>query len=188
MKNKLIILLILTPFFILNPLIPLSQAQQKQDSSKAPSEINQSPAPLVNSIPKAASHAGVRTCTNRINQVFNFLTAGTQNFNYYLFFPPKNPDQQMTSVSMEIPLKNAPAAYATASFAPDQSGGCTGMYETVVYWQKSCNEVANKNFGSFKKAGVLSKDIYVRDGGESVKIFLMPAGKGCVTIKKEIVR
>ena len=173
---------------ILTSIILPAEARPQQEPSKSPPDVNQSAAPLVNSMTKAAYHAGVRTCANRMNQVLNFLTAGTPDFNYQTFISPQNPDRQMTSVSLEIPLKNAPSAYASASFAPDQSNGCTGMYETVVYWPKNCNEVASKNFGSFKKAGALSKDIFVRDGGESVKVYLMPAGKGCITIKKEIVR
>jgi hypothetical protein len=48
--------------------------------------------------------------------------------------------------------------------------------------------VAEKQFGTLKKAGALAKNIGVRNGGESMKVFLMPAGTGCVSIKKEIVR
>ena len=104
-----------------------------------------------------------------------------------MFLPPNNPDMQLVSVSLEIPLKDS-AAYASASFAPNRAGGCAGIYETVVYWPYKCGEVAEKNFGVFKKAGALSKNITVLNGGESMKIFLIPAGSGCVSVKKEVVR
>jgi hypothetical protein len=48
--------------------------------------------------------------------------------------------------------------------------------------------VASKHFGALNKIGVLAKTIYVRDGGVTTKIFLMPAGTGCVTIKKEVIQ
>ena len=104
-----------------------------------------------------------------------------------MFLPPNNPDRQLISVSMEIPLKDS-SAYASASFAPNQANGCGGMYETVVYWPQKCDVVANKNFGALKKIGALYKTIYVRDGGVSTKIFLIPAGTGCVSIKKEVIQ
>jgi hypothetical protein len=62
------------------------------------------------------------------------------------------------------------------------------MYETVVYWPQTCTEVGENNYGKFKNVGKLSKNIYVRDDGVSTKVFLLPAGKGCVSIKKEIIR
>jgi len=52
--------------------------------------------------------------------------------------------------------------------------------QNIIHYQKQ--------FGTFKKAGALAKNIGVRNGGESMKVFLMPAGTGCVSIKKEIVR
>lgn len=53
---------------------------------------------------------------------------------------------------------------------------------------QSIGAVCRKKFGTFKKIGALSKNINVLDYGVSTKVFLMPAGKGCVSIKKEIVR
>jgi hypothetical protein len=143
-------------------------------------------APPPNSITQGAMKAGVRTCAGRINQVTNFLVAGTNNAGYITDISKNNPNQRMTSVSMEIPLKDS-SAYAAASFAPAQANYCEGIYETVVYWPQRCTEVAEKNFAAFKKAGALSKRVYMRDGG-AVKVFFMPAGTGCVVIKKELIR
>lgn len=150
------------------------------------------PAPAVasnvNGITQAAVKSGVLACTSRVNQVANFLTAGSQGVGAVLFIPPDNPDQQMISVSLEIPSADASSAYASASFAPNQANGCGGMYETVVYWQQKCDEVAGRNFGTLKKIDQFSKNIMILDGGLTTKIFLMPAGTGCVSIKKEVVR
>jgi hypothetical protein len=85
---------------------------------------------------------------------------------------------------MEIPLQDN-TAYASASFAPGQGNYCEGLYETVVYWPQTCSEVAEKKFGKFKRAGAISKTLC--PGRRCNKVFLMPAGAGCVSIKKELI-
>lgn len=148
----------------------------------------QPPHPSVNSITLATVKSGVIACTSRINQITNFLTAGNQGVGANLFTPPATPDQKLVSVSMEIPTTNTSSAYVSASFSPNQVDGCDGMYEAVAFWQVPCNETAAKNFTSFKQTGTLSKNIQVLDGGRLIKVFLLPAGQGCVSIKKEIVQ
>lgn len=149
----------------------------------------EAPAAAVNVITQAAVNTGVLTCVSRINQLANFLTDGAQGTGALLFIPPVNQDQRLISVSMEIPAEAAvPVAYASASVAPNQANGCGGMYESVIYWSQSCEAVATRNFGELKKVGPLAKTITVLDGGIWTKIFLMPAGDGCVSIKKEIVQ
>ncbi len=150
--------------------------------------IRQSPVSPVNGITQAAVKAGVLVCTSRVNQVATFLTADVQGVSAMLFMPLNNPDQHLISVSLEIPQKEAFSAYASASFAPNQANGCGGMYETVVYWPQKCDEVAHKTFGALKKIEGFSKNLTVLDGGIWTKIFLMPAGSGCVSIKKEVVQ
>jgi hypothetical protein len=164
-------------------LIPLAISQDKQTAGSA-----QPQTASINSIIQVVNNTGIKVCSGRINQIPNFLTAGAPGVGAMLFLPPTNPDQQLVSISMEIPIKGAASAYASASFAPDQANGCGGMYETVVYWPQKCDVVANKHFGTLKKIGALSKTIYVRDGGITTKIFFMPAGTGCVSIKKDLIQ
>lgn len=182
MRKRTIFFNLTLAIFCLTSLTAVSVAAEKQKPAQA-SATKTVPA---NGITQAAMKTGIKSCAGRINQVTNFLGAGV-NVGYMMFYPNKNPDLQMTSVSMEIPLKDN-TAYASASFAPGQAGYCGGMYETVVYWPNKCSEVAEKQFGALKKAGALAKNISVRNGSESMKVFLMPAGAGCVSIKKEIVR
>jgi len=145
--------------------------------------------PVINNVTQVAVNSGVLTCASRINQVANFLTADAEGVGSLLFIPPTHQDQRLISVSMEIPAAgNIPVAYASSSVAPNQANGCGGMYESVIYWSQSCGTVATHNFGELKKLGALSKTITVLDGGIWTKIFLMPAGTGCVSIKKEIIR
>ena len=50
-------------------------------------------------------------------------------------------------------------------------------------WEK----VEKTIFKNLKREGVLKENIVVLGGGP-VKVFLMPAGSGCIVIKKEIVQ
>lgn len=155
---------------------------------QTPLPVAQPVNPGVNTITQVAVKAGVLACTSRINQVANFLTVGSQGVGVFLFVPPVDPDRRLVSVSMEIPAAaNVPAAYVSASFAPNQTNGCGGLYESVIYWSQTCDEVAARNFSGLKKSGTLVKALTVMDGGISTKIFLMPAGSGCVSIKKEVL-
>jgi hypothetical protein len=183
MRKIIILNLTLAAIFCLASLTAVAVAAEKQKPAQA-ATTKTVPA---NDITQAAMKHGIKSCAGRINQVTNFLTAGVKDAGYMVFSPKNNPDQQMTSVSMELPLKDN-TAYASATFAPGKENYCGGMYETVVYWPNKCPDVAEKQFGTLKKAAALSKNIGVRDGGESMKIFLIPAGTGCVSIKKEIVR
>lgn len=188
MKKKTFLIIALFAIFNWTSAPPPATAETQNTPAPPKTQATRQPVTqTANTITQAALKNGVRVCAGRINQVTNFLAAGVKDAGYMMFYPKNNPDKQMISVSMEIPIKDSPA-YASASFAPGQGNYCGGMYETVVYWPNKCSEVAEKQFGTFKKAGSLSKNVLIRDGGPSLKVFLMPAGTGCVAIKKEIVR
>ena len=140
-----------------------------------------------NPLTLAAAQQGVLSCSSRINPVVSALGVSDNSGGSWLL-PPEQQDQRLAPLVVEMPISLGRSAYISATFAPNQANGCGGMYETVVYWPQKCDVVANKNFGTLKKLGALSRTIYVRDGGVTTKIFLMPAGTGCVAIKKEIIR
>jgi len=144
--------------------------------------------PSVNPITQAVVKGGALQCASRVNQVTNFLISGSQGMGAHLYVPAIEPDRKMVSVSLEIQNENVPFAFASASFAPNQANGCGAMYEAVAYWNMKCDDVASKQFTGLKKVGSLRKEIIALDGGPVVKVFLMPAGSGCVSIKKEVVQ
>ena len=142
-------------------------------------------APGVNPVTQALVGQGVLSCASRINQVTSFLANGNQS-GAMLFGIPGQPDQRMVSVSMELVSPDKTSAYASASFAPNQANGCGAVYEAVIYWPQNCDVVASRQFPQAKKLKVLQKSIQPLESGPA-KVFLMPAGSGCVSIKKEIV-
>lgn len=150
-----------------------------QQAEKAPAN------PVVNAITQAAMQKGALSCVARINQVTNFL-GYTPQAGSMLMMPGSQPDQRILPLAMELPV-NGGVAYISASFAPNQANGCGATYDAVVYWPEKCEAVAGKQFAVFKKIGLLKSEITVLDGGPTTKVFLMQAGSGCLSIKKEVV-
>lgn len=139
----------------------------------------------VNAITQAAVQKGALICASRINQVSNFLGFGPQA-GAMLMMPPSQPDQRLIPLAMEV-LAEGSSAYVSATFAPNQANGCGAAYDAVVYWPQKCEAVAAQQFAGLKRAGQMKTNITMFDGGPATKVFLMPAGSGCVSIKKEVV-
>ena len=158
------------------------------EPAAAPSPAANPAPPAAGVIAQAAAKAGVLACAGRIDQVSQFIGANAR-VGAYFFAPPAQPDQRLVSFSYEVQSQspNAPLAYASASFAPNQANGCGAIYEAIVYWPQKCDAVAAKQFSQFKKGRSLQKDILVLESETPARIFLMPAGNGCLSIKKETV-
>jgi len=142
-----------------------------------------------NAVTQAAVQLGAFACASRINQVSNFLGFNAQA-GALIMMAPSQPDQRLIPLAMEVlpdDPANASSAYVSATFAPNQANGCGAAYDAVIYWPINCDAVAAKQFPSLKRAGQLKTSITVLDGGPVTKVFLMPAGSGCVSIKKEVV-
>ncbi len=150
--------------------------------AKTPSVANTGP---LNNVAQAAQKAGVVDCLGRINQVSNFLTTGAQQSGASLTISPQTPNERMTSIAFEIKTPQV-LSYASADFAP-LTTSCGGTYEAVTHWQNNCKDVASKGYAQLKFIGVIQSSILVLEGGPQLRVFLMPAGTGCVAIKKEVV-
>jgi len=132
--------------------------------------------------------SGVRNCATRIDQIGNFLTKGTRS-SALVFLPEKEPDNSMVSFSLEVQGEGIPRAYGSATFSPNTAIGCSGMYESVQFWQESCNAVAAKHFKGAVSAGSLGGEIGIFNIGPTARVFLMRAtGSSCVSIKKELIK
>ena len=135
----------------------------------------------------AAAQQGVLACSGRINQVANFLGIDDKS-GAMLMLPPAQQDHRFVAIALEMPSPSTGnSAYVSATFAPNQANGCGAGYDAVAYWPKGCEEMALQTFGALKVLGKLKKDIAILDGGPHIKVFLMPAGSGCVWIKREVV-
>lgn len=135
-----------------------------------------------------ANAAGMKNCARPFGQLVEFLGANA-GVGGQLFYPPAIADISQISLSMEIA---APASqtesFASMYVAPVLAGQCAYSYDTVTYWPAACPEVSAQIFPKMETEGVLLKDIKViRNPGNSLmRIYLMPAGPGCISIKKEL--
>ena len=157
--------------------------------------FSQTPAPAAagaqaTSTPYAvgAQRSGVSKCLARINQVTGFVTGTNANSGMVLTSGNKDANTSITSSVIEVE-GGGTTSFISTSFAPGPGNAdCSGTYDAVVYWAAPCAQVATANFGTFKPAPrPLLKAVNMLDGGPFVKVFLMPAGTGCVSIKKEMV-
>lgn len=129
----------------------------------------------------------VRGCEPRVEQVGKFLTQNSEQAGAFVFLNPKDQSRFPVSASLEIRGRGL-TSYATTTFDQSPNGQCAALYETVVYWPRACAEVAATEFKGSKSEGKLRQEIAILGGiGDTARIFLLPAGSGCVSIKKEIV-
>jgi hypothetical protein len=138
-----------------------------------------------NAVTQGAFQRGVLSCASRIEQVTNHL-GFSSNAGAMLITPAQPVDKLLVPIIMEVPV-GAGSAYVSATVAPNQANGCGATYDAVMYWPQSCAVVAQSQYAAFKPAGAVKSSIQVLDGGAATKVYLMPAGAGCVSIKKELV-
>lgn len=162
--------------------LPASAAQAPAARPAVPAPA---PGQQVNALTRAAVDAGALTCARRVNDLANYLSQGAAQGGR-VFADPAAPDQRPLSLSMEL-AGSGQSAYVGATFSP-RTGGCDATYEAVVWWPESCSDVARKHFNGLASRPPLQKQVQSLDGGDALKVFLMPAGSGCVSIKKEMVR
>lgn len=163
-------------------LVPFFSAAQNAPAPAAPNAVANTPYAI------GAQRNGVSKCIARINQVTTFLTANTANSGVVFNSPGNDANQKLVSTVIEAQGQTGVPSFVSASYAPGVGNAeCSATYDAVTYWPTTCNLVATTNFAIFKASQPLNKNIFTLDGGPLVKIFLMPAGAGCVSIKKEVL-
>lgn len=140
--------------------------------------------PTLSPLARAMGQAGVLHCQGRIHQVADFL-AGQSLSGAVLLMPPDHLNDHLVSASLEIHDATT-TFYANLNFAPMVAYGCDASYETIVYWPHNCDTIAKTQFSQAKNAGKLLDTILSMSYGD-LQIFLMPAGPGCVSIKKQAI-
>jgi hypothetical protein len=176
---------VLLAVLIAAPALAASAAKKAPPAASAPvlAAPVQQTKPALGPIANYAAQNGVRQCLGRIDQVSNFLTNGAAS-GAALFLPPREPDRGLASVSMEV-LGGNGLSYVNTAYAPSATG-CDGVYEAITYWAGACDQVA-ASFPGFTPAKPLREHIQTLEGSPTAKIYLMPAGQGCISIKKEVV-
>jgi hypothetical protein len=81
--------------------------------------------------------------------------------------------------------KTAQTRFTTLIVAP--AGTCSGLYQQVIYWPETCAALKARVFGQFQGEHALLAKVRVSETGPGLQLYLMPAGVGCVSIKKELI-
>ena len=134
----------------------------------------------------AAVQKGVLTCANQIDKVAKLTGFGADSAAAILPLS-EQPDKSIVSMFMANSVGRDQKAYVSATFAPGPASGCTATYDSVVYWKRNCSKVYQENFSGSKKIEKWDSQLNLFDVSPNMKYVLMPAGEGCVSIKKEIL-
>lgn len=136
---------------------------------------------------QAAVNAGLRSCKPLADRVNRYLIGDSQSSTGLLSSSPENANARIFSSTIEMESRQGSTTYASTTYAPYGDAGCGVAYDAVTYWNDNCTNVATKQLAALKVIGTLGNKITMLDGGPAMRMFLMPAGPGCVQIKKEIV-
>ena len=164
---------------------PSPRAAQVPTKSVSAAPVAQKDGNAEKTLAQAAQSAGLITCKPLAEQVNRYLIANSISSGM-LFAAPEKANTRISSSSIEIQSKEI-LTYGSANFSPNGDVGCGVSYDAVTYWKDSCADVASKELKTLKPLGPLGNQISMLDGGPTMRIFLMPAGTGCVQIKKEII-
>jgi hypothetical protein len=143
--------------------------------------------PQVNPLTLAVRQAGVNQCLGQFDAIGRFLNVD-ENSGLAIWVNQLAPDQQLVSVSIELREKGkAASTYVTATAAPNTMNGCSFSYEASTYHPIKCDKVAESSFKGAKMMGTFKKEIQTLALDNGGRVFLMPAGTGCLAIKKEVM-
>lgn len=137
------------------------------------------------SIAAVARRAGIAHCAQLSDKVTRYLIGDSKSAGM-LFAPPREANDRIASASIEVESAQS-LAYASATYAPYGEAGCGAAYDAITYVKQSCATVAAKNLKNLKALGTLGTKIAMFEAGPQLRIYLMPAGTGCVQIKKEVL-
>lgn len=67
------------------------------------------------------------------------------------------------------------------------AGTCSGLYQQVIYWPEACAAVKARVFADFKNERPMLKNVRVSEANPGLQLYMMTAGTGCVSVKKELI-
>ena len=139
----------------------------------------------------AVSQLGITRCAPVIQQAGSFLL---ENAKAQFVFQPLGPDANRwpTAVTIEgsYPIAGKPAAASqtrltTLLVAP--AGSCSGLYTQVIFWPEACAALKTRVFGAYTNDHPLLAKVRQSEANPGLQVYLMPAGTGCVSVKKELI-
>lgn len=135
-----------------------------------------------NQVVEQAQKAGVKRCLPAVAAISNYLIGadphGVDSFR------TRKPDEQPFSATIERDTADG-VALSSVTVTPLQDGDCALSYDQINWYNSSCLVVAKELYPQHQYRGVLSKKVILLEGAASV--YLLPAGDGCLVLKKEVI-
>ena len=177
----------LVPFWLLCATLsctPFAFAMEARPPIVATTRQPVTPATL-NAFGAALAQAGAQACAPLAARLSDYLLGGAPA-SVFLQAAPERPNQRILSAVFELDHQGV-VTYLTVAFSPYAGGGCGASYDAVTYWEASCAEVAQSGFSNLRFLGPLRGKISMLDGGDAMRVFLLPTNSGCVQVKKETI-
>jgi len=129
---------------------------------------------------------GAFSCAERANQIGNFLTGNIQP-ELVVQIPKDNPNNRLLMSTLILPTQDNQSVIASVALAPSQANGCGGSYHTVYFANGSCAKNIAEKYQNIKFQPINKSSSSIAIVNRALWIIAMPADKGCVFIKEEIV-
>jgi hypothetical protein len=143
------------------------------------------PAAPVNPVAVLASQLNASRCINMARQIGEQVV-GPHPSAGVVMAAASGADQSLFSTSIET--RDAVGAHFVSTFlTPNARGGCDGGYDDVRYWSKSCDQLVMEDMRGVGTLRPLGPHIGTLVAGTNQHIYLMAAGQGCVSIRKELL-
>ena len=158
-----------------------AKAARAQDASAAAGMSDASPDLEVL---QAMQQMHLTACAQRVQAAMSFLFDGQPA---RFVAQPLGPDSDRWPTVFIIESADPAGGHtrlSTLTVAPD----CAGLYEQVIYWSEPCSTVKTSVFAKFTGEHAMMREVKVSDDGPALQVYLMPAGAGCVSVKKELFR
>ncbi len=138
----------------------------------------------------ALAQIRMTTCAPVFQQAGAFIfESGEANFTVQPLGPDANRWPTVVTIESshlsQTPGRGAQTRVTTLVIAP--AGTCSGMYTQVIYWAEACSALKTRVFTGFTPDKPLLARVMVSEANPGLQLYLMPAGTGCVSIKKELI-
>lgn len=139
----------------------------------------------VDRVRAALQQAGATLCAWMIVRAADFLfEEGNGDFT----LQPLGPDINRWPIVLTMEsahLKAGATRLTILTLAP--AGTCSGSYQQIITWQQTCAVVKSTIFPSFLGEKPLYRSVRQSELTPGIQLYLMPAGTGCVSVKKELI-